>query len=98
MSENNYTMAPYLNALRQIAGRTRTQIGDEIISFLKLHHVDDPSPEQMKAMFLAALDGMADLIQYGELGPAAIGRRHDARKLCGVQLEVQLDNQSSNQP
>lgn len=93
--EPSYTMTPYLNKLEQIAGRTRTQIGDEVVAFFKIHHIDNPSEEQVRAMFLAALDGMADLIQYGKLGSAAIGRLHDARKLCGVPL--QQVPQSSNE-
>jgi hypothetical protein len=43
-------------------------------------------PEMRRAMFLAALDGMADLIQYGELGPTAIERLHNARREAGIFL------------
>jgi hypothetical protein len=39
-------------------------------------------------MFLAALDGMADLIRDGELGAAAIKKLHRARELCGIPLYI----------
>lgn len=85
-----YTMTPYLNALKEISEKARREIGQASITFLQSHGTGQDQ-EQCKALWMAALDGMADLIQYGELGPAAIHRLHRAREGLGIPMEVEPD-------
>jgi hypothetical protein len=84
-----WTMTPYLDALGEISKNTREEIGRATAEFLRnrgLEFTLGQPDDHLRAMFDAALDGMADLIQYGQLGPAAIDRLHRARELCNIPL------------
>jgi len=55
-------MREYLHDLNEISWTTRTEISGAIEALLKRHGKQAGS-EPMRAMFLATLDSMADLIQ-----------------------------------
>jgi hypothetical protein len=78
-------MREYLNDLKFISATTRHEIEKATIELLE-RHGKNATPDDVRPMFLAALDGMADLVQYGELGPAAINRLHEARERAGIPL------------
>jgi len=82
-----YTITEHLNDLETISATARFDVGRAVIGFLESQGIPDPTKEQVKEAYLAALDAIADLIQYGKLGPAAIGRLHRAREFCGIPLE-----------
>ena len=79
MTEKKPSIRPSLDSLHRISEKTRAEIGEATAKFLQSYGIDHTKPDQSREMFLAALDGMADLMQYGELGPAAISNLHRAR-------------------
>jgi hypothetical protein len=88
MTDKKPSIRPFLDSLQGISEKTRAEIDEATATFLQSYGIDHTKPDQHREMFLAALDGMADLIQYGELGPAAINRLHRARELCGIPLYI----------
>jgi hypothetical protein len=88
MTDKKPSIRPYLDALQRISEKTRAEIGEATVNFLQSYGIDHTKRDQQREMFLAALDGMADLVEYGELGPAAIDKLHRARELCGIPLYI----------
>jgi hypothetical protein len=88
MTDKKPSIRPYLDSLQRISEMTRAEISKATSEFLQSCGIDHNKPDQHREMFLAALEGMADLIQYGELGSAAINKLHRARELCGIPLYI----------
>jgi hypothetical protein len=87
VTDKRACLTPYLASLQQVSEKTREEIAKITIEFLQGYGVDPIEQTELnREMFLAALDGMADLVQYGELGPAAIGKIHRAREHCGIPI------------
>ena len=88
MTDKKPSIRPLLASLQQISEKTRAEINEASAKFLQSNGSDHAGPDQYHEMFLAALDGMVDLIQYGELGPAAINKLHQARERSGIPLYI----------
>jgi hypothetical protein len=88
MTDKKPSIRLYLDSLQQISVKTRAEIREATIKLLHSHGIDHTKPDEHREMFLAALNGMADLIQYGELGPTAIDKLQRARDFCGIPVYI----------